>query len=221
MSMPGTTRILMRRGGCRRAWRVHRRRRRVRSPGSSASRRARRCAWTRSSGCCWRSPGRRSSMPASPPTASSGQPPASSSASAPATTRTARSTSTAADSTPTPGRATPHSVAADRLSYLLGLRGPSMAVDTACSSSLVAVHLACQSLRGGECDLALAGGVNLMLLARDRRSPSPRPRMLAPDGRCKTFDAAADGYVPRRRLRHRRAQAAVRRRRGRRPTCWR
>ncbi|HET6890349.1 MAG TPA: type I polyketide synthase [Pyrinomonadaceae bacterium] len=83
--------------------------------------------------------------------------------------------------------------AAGRLSYLLGLHGPSIALDTACSTSLVAVHLACQSLRSGECSLALAGGVNLML------APEPtvflsKARALSPDGRCKTFDAAADGY---------------------------
>lgn len=81
---------------------------------------------------------------------------------------------------------------AGHLSFLLGLHGPSMAVDTACSSSLVTVHLACQSLRTGESDLALAGGVNLMLTP-DNSITTSRSHMLSPDGRCKSFSAAADG----------------------------
>jgi thioester reductase-like protein len=84
--------------------------------------------------------------------------------------------------------------ASGRLSFVLGLRGPSLVVDTACSSSLVTVHLACQSLRAGECDLALAGGVNALLLPETTVALS-KARMLSPDGRCKTFDTAADGYV--------------------------
>ncbi|HEX7314144.1 MAG TPA: amino acid adenylation domain-containing protein [Pyrinomonadaceae bacterium] len=86
------------------------------------------------------------------------------------------------------------SIAANRLSYLLDLRGPSMAVDTACSSSLVAVHAACQSLRAGESRVALAGGVNLLLTPKLTEALT-RAGMMAADGRCKTFDAAADGYV--------------------------
>ena len=87
-----------------------------------------------------------------------------------------------------------YSVAAGRLSYFLGWHGPSMAVDTACSSSLVALHLACQALRLRECNLALAGGINLVLTP-DMNICFSKARMMAPDGRCKTFDAAADGYV--------------------------
>ena len=86
------------------------------------------------------------------------------------------------------------SIAAGRLSYVLGLQGPTMQLDTTCSSSLLGVHLACSSLRLRECNLAIAGGVNLML------SPTTtigfcKLKALAADGRCKTFDAGADGYV--------------------------
>ena len=84
--------------------------------------------------------------------------------------------------------------AAGRVSYTLGLQGPSMAIDTACSSSLVAVHQACRSLRSGESNMALAGGVNLVLLPEGFIC-FERWGMMAPDGRCKTFDAAADGFV--------------------------
>ncbi len=83
---------------------------------------------------------------------------------------------------------------AGRLSYTLGLHGPSMIVDTACSSSLVAIHLACQSLRNRECELALTGGVNI-ILSPVSTIATCRARMLAPDGRCKTFDATADGFA--------------------------
>jgi acyl transferase domain-containing protein/acyl carrier protein/SAM-dependent methyltransferase/NAD(P)-dependent dehydrogenase (short-subunit alcohol dehydrogenase family) len=87
------------------------------------------------------------------------------------------------------------SVMAGRISYLLNVNGPSLAVDTACSSSLTAIHLACQSLLQGECDLALAGGVfvavtpTFHVLASDGN-------MLSPDGRCRTFDQGANGFVP-------------------------
>lgn len=92
------------------------------------------------------------------------------------------------------GTGTAVSVAANRLSYFFDWRGPSVAVDTACSSSLVAIHLACQNLIAGECDLALAGGVNL-ILSPDLNIVFSQARMLSPDGRCRTFDAAANGYV--------------------------
>jgi acyl transferase domain-containing protein len=88
---------------------------------------------------------------------------------------------------------TVHSVIPNRLSYLLDLRGPSISVDTACSSSLVAIHLACQSLRYGESDIALAGGVSLIISEGLMISLS-KVGFMAPDGRCKTFDASADGF---------------------------
>jgi phthiocerol/phenolphthiocerol synthesis type-I polyketide synthase D len=86
------------------------------------------------------------------------------------------------------------SIAANRLSYLLDLRGPSLSIDTACSSSLVATHLAVQALRGGQIEMAIAGGVNvlfsdLITMAFERAGG------IAPDGRCKAFDASADGMV--------------------------
>ncbi len=86
------------------------------------------------------------------------------------------------------------SVAAGRLSYLLDLRGPCLCVDTACSSGLLAVHLAVQSLRRGECDLAIAAGVSA-LVHPAAVLQACRAHMLAPDGRCKTFDADADGFL--------------------------
>ncbi|WP_439380057.1 beta-ketoacyl synthase N-terminal-like domain-containing protein [Amycolatopsis lexingtonensis] len=86
------------------------------------------------------------------------------------------------------------SIAANRLSYVFDLRGPSVAVDTACSSSLVAVHHAVRALRDGDADLALAAGVNLMLLPGPTAAFSAAG-LLAADGRCKTFSAAADGIA--------------------------
>lgn len=85
------------------------------------------------------------------------------------------------------------SAAAGRLSYLLGLTGPSFIVDTACSSSLVALHQACNALRRGECTAALTGGVGL-IMAPEPQIAFCKAGMLATDGRCKTFDAGADGY---------------------------
>jgi len=86
------------------------------------------------------------------------------------------------------------SMAANRISYQFDLRGPSIAIDTACSSALVAIHQACQSLRVGDCGRAIAGGVNA-ILAPELTSAFTQAQMLAADGRCKTFDADADGYV--------------------------
>lgn len=85
-------------------------------------------------------------------------------------------------------------IVANRVSYTFDLRGPSVAMDTACSSSLVAFHLACQALRLGECDVALAGGVNCMLKPEYTISMC-KGGYLAPDGRCKTFDARGNGYA--------------------------
>ncbi|MCG8536564.1 MAG: KR domain-containing protein [Pseudomonadales bacterium] len=100
----------------------------------------------------------------------------------------------AEDLTPWQGIGNAMSAAPCRISYLYNFKGPALALDTACSSSLTALHYACQSLRQGECDTALTGGVHLVL------NPAisivfAKARMLSEDGRCKTFDAAADGYV--------------------------
>ncbi len=92
------------------------------------------------------------------------------------------------------GTGNAHSIAANRISYLLDLRGPSVSIDTACSSSLVAIHMACESLRSAQTDLALAGAVNL-ILSPEVTIAFSHARMMAADGRCKTFDAKADGYV--------------------------
>ena len=86
------------------------------------------------------------------------------------------------------------SIIANRLSYFLNLKGPSMSIDTACSSSLVAIHQACQSLEQGEINMAISGGVNLILNPQ-LSAIFDRSGMLAKDARCKTLDASADGYV--------------------------
>ncbi|MBV7340033.1 polyketide synthase [Chloroflexi bacterium TSY] len=86
------------------------------------------------------------------------------------------------------------SIAANRISYIFDFRGPSIALDTACSSSLIAVHLACQSLHNGECALAVAGGINL-LFGPEKTIATSKASMLSPDGRCKSFDVRANGYV--------------------------
>jgi acyl transferase domain-containing protein/acyl carrier protein len=95
---------------------------------------------------------------------------------------------------PRAGTGIANSIAANRISYILDLCGPSIAIDTACSSSLVSVHMACQSLHTGDSDLALAGGVNLILSPEVTVALS-QAGMMASDGHCKSFDAAADGYV--------------------------
>jgi acyl transferase domain-containing protein/acyl-CoA synthetase (AMP-forming)/AMP-acid ligase II/acyl carrier protein/NAD(P)-dependent dehydrogenase (short-subunit alcohol dehydrogenase family) len=85
------------------------------------------------------------------------------------------------------------STAAGRLSYFFDLTGPAMVINTACSSSLAAIHYACKSLQSGDCTMAIAGGVSLML-APEPTVALTRIQALSPDGRCKTFDAQADGY---------------------------
>jgi len=92
------------------------------------------------------------------------------------------------------GTGTSYSIGANRVSYALGLIGPSLVVDAACASSSAAIALACQSLWLGECDWALAGGVN-MILSLEKTLTFARGNMLSQDGRCKSFAAGADGYV--------------------------
>ena len=86
------------------------------------------------------------------------------------------------------------SIASNRVSYVFDLRGPSLSVDTACSSSSLAIHLAVESLRKGECTAALAGGVNAILTPETTIAFS-KAHMLSPEGRCRPFDASANGYV--------------------------
>ncbi|SFM59219.1 polyketide synthase PksJ [Chitinophaga sp. YR627] len=88
-----------------------------------------------------------------------------------------------------------YSIAAARIAYFLNLKGPAIAVDTACSSSLVAIHLACQALRNGETDMALAGGVSLYLTPESYISMCSAG-MLSKDGQCKAMDNSANGFVP-------------------------
>ena len=85
------------------------------------------------------------------------------------------------------------SIAANRISYFLDLKGPSIAVDTACSSSLTAVHLACRDIQTGTCSAALAGGANFLLTPQTTRG-FQQAQMLSPDGRCRAFDQGASGY---------------------------
>src|SRR5262252_2811369 len=87
-----------------------------------------------------------------------------------------------------------HSIAANRISYCLNLRGPSVAMDTACSSALTAIHTACEHIRAGRGDIALAGGVTVMITPGGFIGFS-QASMLSPDGRCAAFDATANGFV--------------------------
>ena len=88
-----------------------------------------------------------------------------------------------------------NSVLASRISYFMDWKGPSITVDTACSSSSIAIHLACQSLKSEECDMAIAGGVHLCIKP-DGYIMLSKMEMLSEDGSCKAFDNSANGFVP-------------------------
>ena len=167
------------------------------TPRSSAFRRSRRNCWTHSNGSCWRRVGRRSKTAGIDPDALRGSRTGvyggisnndyrglileASDPAEPAASLYAVSGSS-------------YNTAIGRVAFALGLQGPAIAIDTACSSSLVAIHQAMAGLQRGEADLALAGGVHTILSGR-LMALRANAGMLAPDGRCKTFDAAADGYV--------------------------
>ena len=149
-------------------------------PGSSGSRRARPWAWIRSSGCCWRRRGRRSSAPAWTRRRCAARPPACSSASCTATTRS-RMREIPEGIEGYVGNGSSPSIASGRVSYAFGLEGPALTVDTACSSSLVALHLAAQALRRGECDAGAGRRRHGDVDARAPSSAFSRQRGLVPD----------------------------------------
>ena len=150
--------------------------------------------WTRSNGCCLRSPRKRWTTPGFPAGSRVGR-----SASTSVASRSdnmmlrQRHTSRRAINSHTAMAGT-FTMLSNRISFVYDLRGPSMTIDTACSSSLVALHEATQAIARGEIELALVGGVNAMLIPETSVTMC-KGRFLAEDGHCKTFDAAADGYA--------------------------